>query len=383
MKKLIFLAGFFSFLTFATGCASSKIPASDIPDDSKKTAEQILSELSVEEKVGQLFLIEPDQFDPKFGNVKNYKYWKSVPSAHKNAFERYQVGGFILFGGNIKSKAQLKKLNAQMTELCKIPPFIAVDEEGGRVTRLARTEALEIKNVGSMESIGATGDVENARKAGEYIGSYLSEYGFTWDFAPDTDVNTNPENRVIGDRAFSSDPELVSAMANAYLDGLHEHKVLGCVKHFPGHGDTKDDTHEKSVYVAKNWEELKKSELIPFVKTFKNTDSVMIAHVSLPNVTSDGLPASLSKELITGKLRGELGYEGVILTDSLGMNAIKKHYTPGEAAVMAFNAGNDIILMPAEFFKAYDGVLEAVRNGVISESRLDESVLRILKLKGF
>ncbi len=109
----------------------------------------------------------------------------------------------------------------------------------------------------------------------------------------------------------------------------------------------------------------------------------MIAHVSLPNVTTDGLPASLSKELITGKLRGELGYEGVILTDSLGMNAIKKHYAPGEAAVMAFNAGNDIILMPAEFFKAYDGVLEAVRNGVISESRLDESVLRILKLKGF
>lgn len=383
MKKHIILLISSSFFLFSA-CATLNTK-SENSSDSKitKTAEELLSEMTLEEKVGQLFVIQPDQLDLKFGNVKNYKYWKSLPASQKINLQKYPVGGFIIFGGNIKSEKQLKALNGQLKAACKIEPFMAVDEEGGRVTRLAKTKSLGLKNVDSMEEIGSTGDIKKARQAGQYIGSYLYDYGFNWDFAPVTDVNTNPENRVIGNRAFGSDPNLVADMAGAYLDGLHSHKVMGCIKHFPGHGDTKDDTHVDFVYVAKNWDELKQCELIPFVKNLKKADSVMMAHVTVPAVSGEEIPASLSTEMIVGKLRGELGYKGLILTDSLGMGAIKKHYGAGNAAVMAFNAGNDIILMPAEFYKAWDGMLEACRNGEISEKRLNESVLRILKTKGY
>lgn len=364
---------------FLSACATTN----SITEKSEKhTAEKILSELTLEEKVGQLFVIQPDQLDPNFGG-KGFKYHKSFSGILSKNIKKYPVGGIILFGGNIKSKAQLKKFNQQVNENCKISPLIAVDEEGGRVTRLAKTSSLGIKNIGTAQEIGESKSLEHAEKAGEYIGTYLSEYGINWDFAPVTDVNTNPQNIVIGDRAFGTDPETVSEMAGAFLKGLHKTGVKGCIKHFPGHGDTKDDTHADFVAVDKTWDELKKCELIPFKKNFKHSDSVMIAHVTVDKVTGDGLPASLSKELITGKLRGELGYNGIILTDSLGMGAIKKYYSAADAAMMAFNAGNDIILMPAYFFEAYDGVLAAVKDGRISSKRLDESVLRILKFKGF
>lgn len=380
MKKslIITLAALFLF----SACASNNIAVHTGNKKTDLTAEQLISEMSLEEKVGQIFVIQPDQLDPNFGH-KGFKYHKSFSGILSKNIKKYQVGGVILFGGNISSKNQLKKFTSQVKANCRIPPLIAADEEGGRVTRLARTKNLEIENVGSMESIGNTGNPENAKKAGEYIGKYLAEYGFNWDFAPVTDVNTNPENIVIGDRAFGSDPYLVADMAAAYLDGLHAAKIKGCMKHFPGHGDTKDDTHEDFVAVYKSWDQLKKNELIPFEKNFSKADSIMIAHVTVKNVTKDNLPASLSKELLTDRLRGELGYRGLIVTDSLGMGAIKKYYKAGDAAVMAFNAGNDIILMPAYFFEAYEGFLEAVKSGQISQKRLDESLLRILRFKGF
>ena len=350
--------------------------------DSNSTAQEILSSMTLEEKIGQLFMIQPDQLDPAFGQ-KGFKYHKTFSGILVKNIKKYPVGGVVLFGGNIKDKTQLKKFNAQVNASCKIPPLIATDEEGGRVTRLAKTPALELKNVGTMEEIGSQNNVDKAFDAGFYIGSYLKDYGINWDFAPVTDVNTNPDNIVIGNRAFGSAPHLVAEMAYAYMIGLHESGVKGCIKHFPGHGDTKDDTHNDFVHIDKSWQELKSCELIPFERCLGIADSVMIAHVTLNNVTGDGLPASLSKELITGKLRGELGYKGIVLTDSLGMGAIKKHFTPGQAAVLAFNAGNDIILMPADFFKAYDGMLQAAKEGKISMKRIDESVLKILKFKGF
>ena len=305
-----------------------------------------------------------------------------MTSEMKENLKKYPVGGFLLFQKNIESESQLKKFNENLKKACAISPIIAVDEEGGRVARLARTESLGIKNVGAMEEIGKTGDTQKAQEAGAYIGSYLDEYGFTFDFAPVADVNSNPQNTVIGDRAFGSEPNEVAKMVGAFLDGLHSSKIKGCIKHFPGHGDTKDDPHKSFVSVEKTWDELNECELIPFKENFSKADSVMIAHISLTNVTSDGLPASLSKELID-KLRGELGYDGVVLTDALNMGAIKTYYDSAYAAILAFEAGNDILLMPQDFEKAYDGVLSAVKNGRISEKRLNESVMRILKLKGF
>lgn len=361
------------------GCTSA-------PQESQ-TAEQILSRMTTEEKVAQLFVISPDQLDPRgfSGTGATFAEFPHTTLTEELArtLKKYPVGGFCLFAKNIESKKQLKTLNRQLRKSCRIPPILAVDEEGGRVARLARTESLGLENVGSMESIGATEDENAAQKAGAYIGSYLAEYGFTLDFAPVADVNTNPENVVIGDRAFGSDSALVARMAGAFLSGLHSAGVGGCLKHFPGHGDTKSDTHADYVAVEKSWEELDSCELIPFKENLARADAVMVAHVTLLNATSDGLPASLSKELISGRLREELGYEGIVLTDALNMGAIQKNFGSGEAAVLAFEAGNDILLMPQYLDEAYKEVLAAVISGRISAERLDESVLRILRFKGF
>ena len=195
------------------------------------------------------------------------------------------------------------------------------------------------------------------------------------------DINSNPLNIVIGNRSFGSDKELVSSMVSSFLDGLHSEKVAGCIKHFPGHGDVSGDTHDGYVAVLKTWDQLLDTELVPFCENMDTADMIMVAHLTLPNITPDGLPASLSHELITEKLRGELGYQGLIITDALAMGAIEKAYSSSEAAVLAFNAGSDILLMPYDYREAFEGVLSAVQSGEISEERLNESVLRILELK--
>ena len=259
--------------------------------------------------------------------------------------------------------------------------FIAIDEEGGRVARIGRNSNFDVPRYDSMEAVGNTGDPQNAYEAGLAIGTYLQEYGLNVDFAPVADMNTNPNNVVIGDRAFGSDPQLVSDMVNAAIDGFHEAGIITSIKHFPGHGDTTGDTHDGYVAVTKSWEELKNCELIPFIAALDNTDMVMAAHITLPNITTDGLPASLSHEILTEKLRGELGYQGVIVTDSLSMGAIIQNYSPLESVKTAFLAGADILLMPRNFTEGFDGLVAAIETGEISEERLNESVLRILKLK--
>ena len=170
-------------------------------------------------------------------------------------------------------------------------------------------------------------------------------------------------------------------MVPAALDGLHAAGIMGCVKHFPGHGDTSADTHDGYVSVQKDWEQMKQCELVPFIAALDKTDMVMAAHITAPNVTSDGLPASLSRQMIQQRLRQELGYEGVVITDALEMGAVAAGYSSAEAAVLAIQAGVDILLMPANPLEAFDGVRAAVASGEISQARLDESVLRILSLK--
>lgn len=170
-------------------------------------------------------------------------------------------------------------------------------------------------------------------------------------------------------------------MVGAYIEGLNSHDIMATIKHFPGHGDTKGDTHKRYVRQDKNWDQLIESDLIPFKNNLDNTDLVMVAHITVPKVTDDGLPSSLSKEMITDRLRGQLGYDGIVITDALDMGAIVNQYSPTESVVEAFNAGADILLMPANFREAYDGLVDAIERGDISEEKLDESVLKILHLK--
>ena len=233
-----------------------------------------------------------------------------------------------------------------------------------------------------MGAIGATGDPRNAYECGNTIGTYLHRYGFDVDFAPVADVNTNPENIVIGARAFSDDPEVAAPMVTSYLQGLKDAGVTGCIKHFPGHGDTKADTHFGYASSAKTWEEMLGCEMVTFKAGIQwGCQLIMTAHIGAPNVTGSDIPATMSSVILQDKLRRELGYQNIIITDGMEMGAITKQYTNTEAAVGCIKAGVDIVLNPLVFTEAFDAVVKAVEDGTITEQRIDESVRRILKLK--
>ena len=379
-----------SAVIMAGGCGGSS--SSFVQIDSG--IDSVISSMTLREKVGQMFMIRPETL---YAEITPGELWKKIASKDadiqavlytltdemKATLRDYPAGGFALFTQNLNTPSQVKKLISDLYGASNTYPFIAIDEEGGRVARLANKKSFdaEIQNVGSMESIGETGDPQNAYNAANYIGGYLSDYGFNLDFAPVADINTNPDNIVIGDRSFGTTAELVSEMAGAYLDGLHSRGVMGTLKHFPGHGDTTQDTHTGYVAVYKTWEELLDTELIPFIDNFRKTDMIMTEHITMKNVTSDDLPATLSHTILTEKLRGELGYDGVIITDSMEMGAINNAYPSGEAAVMAVEAGADIVLLPYDYCAAFDAVVDAVESGRISEERINESVRRILRLK--
>ena len=202
------------------------------------------------------------------------------------------------------------------------------------------------------------------------------------DAAPDADVLTNPANEVVKYRSFGSDPDLVSRMAAAELKGLNDQGIIGMYKHFPGHGGTTADSHEGYVYVEENLEELKSGALVPFQDGADNgLQVIMVSHIACPEVTGNNTPATLSRELVTDLLREDMGFDGLVITDALNMGAITEQYSSGEAAVAALNAGVDMLLMPADFQAAYDGVMAALENGELTEERIDESVRRVLEIK--
>ena len=386
---LIFCA-LLSAVIMAGGCGGSSGSLVQI----ESGLDAVVSSMTLREKVGQMFMIRPETL---YAEITPGELWQKIASKDaniqtvlytltdemKSTLKDYPAGGFALFTQNLDTPSQVKRLISDLYGASNIYPFIGIDEEGGRVARLANKKSFdaEIQNVGTMESIGETGDPQNAYNAANYIGGYLSNYGFNLDFAPVADINTNPDNIVIGDRSFGTTAALVSEMAGAYLDGLHSRGVMGTLKHFPGHGDTTQDTHTGYVAVYKTWDELLNTELIPFIDNFSKTDMIMTEHITMKNVTSDDLPATLSHTVLTEKLRGELGYDGVIITDSMEMGAINQTYPSGMAAVMAVEAGVDIVLLPYDYCAAFDAIVDAVESGRISESRINESVRRILRLK--
>lgn len=348
-------------LVFILSCCDRNIENTSSTETSSEPTETelLLSSMTLEEKVWQLFFVRCEERG------------------------EYPVGGVVLFAKDIKNPTCLKSLTREITASNpKTAPLIAIDEEGGRVARIAQNPNFNVPKYQSMLSIGQTGNTENAFEVGENIGKYLKEYGIDINFAPVADVFTNSENTVIGDRAFSRDPETAAKMVAAAINGFHSEGIKTAAKHFPGHGNTKTDSHLGLAYSNKSWEELKNCELIPFSSAISaKTDLIMTAHISLPNIIGDNTPASLSYKILTKKLRGEMGYNGVIVTDALDMGAITEYYSDGTAAVKAFLAGADILLMPEDLEESYNAVLSAVKNGEITEERLNQSVERILKLK--
>lgn len=380
-KKWVMISICFAVTAFLTGYILAygfKIPSrservkppepgvtSEKPDPIKKQ----IDSLTLREKIGQMVMVgfEGD----------------AISDDAKQLIEEHHVGGIILFKRNVKNSDQmlslindLKKTNS----INKIPLFLSIDEEGGRVARMPD----EIKKLPACGMIGEINDPDLSFKIGGLIGQELKAFGLNMDFAPVLDINSNPNNPVIGDRSFGTNPNIVSDLGIQTMKGIQSQNVISVVKHFPGHGDTSVDSHVGLPSVNHDPERLKNFELIPFAAAIKNkADAVMIAHILLPKIDPEH-PASFSQTVITDILRKDLKFNGVVITDDLTMGAITNNYDLGDAAVKAVAAGSDIILVCHSLEKetqAINALARAVESGAIPTDRINESVYRILKLK--
>ncbi|WP_346886896.1 beta-N-acetylhexosaminidase [Clostridium sp. UBA1056] len=355
-----------------TGDKSKEDSGEDNNREKQKVVDLIqnqIDNMTLEEKVGQMFIV----------GFNGYEVDDNIANLIKNK----KAGGVILFSKNIDTVDQTKKLIESLNALNgenKPKLFMSVDEEGGIVSRIP-------KEMGQFESawdVGATGDLNYAFEHGKVIGETIKSLGFNMDFAPVLDVNSNPNNPVIGIRAFSNDPEIVKTMGTEVYKGLRKSGVLAVGKHFPGHGDTDVDSHFAVPFINKSLNELKNLELIPFKYAIDNgMDMIMVSHLYLPQLDSEYV-ASLSNNIVTKLLREELGFNGVVVTDDMIMEGVKGQYPTAESAVKAIEAGDDLIIVSTgidDQNSAIDGVIEAVRNGIISEKRINESVYRILRVK--
>lgn len=353
--------------TTAQNSPDTAEPGQDSQTDQIKA---LIDSMTLEEKVGQLVIVGVDGYE-------NDEHSKQL-------MEKYHAGGFILFKKNIQDSAQLLTLLNSLKEtnaaLNKVPMFLSVDEEGGRVSRLPD----EFKKFPSNKVIGQKNDSSLSYQIGNILGRELSSFGFNMDFAPVLDINSNPKNPVIGDRSFGTTAGLVSRLGIETMKGIRAENVISVVKHFPGHGDTSVDSHVGLPRVNHDLKRLKSFELVPFKAAIENSvDAIMIAHILLPKLDPEN-PASFSKAVITDLLRTDMNFNGVVITDDFTMGAIEKNYDMGGAAVKSIQAGADIVLVCHGFDKqetVIKALLAAAQTGQISTGRLDESVYRVLELK--
>lgn len=348
---------------------NAALPQEDIIDND---VELILSGMTLEEKVYQMMFVTPESLTG-VGQVTQ------SGNTTKEALGKYPVGGIIYFSQNIKTREQVTQMITSAQEYSKIPLFIGVDEEGGRVARIANNPEMCTTKLSPMKDVET---IEDAYNVGQTLGKELKELLFNVDFAPVADVIIYEKNSEIGDRSFGTDPNWVADCVGEVVKGLEENGVSATLKHFPGHGSTKVDSHTGYSASERTIDELRQCEFLPFEKGIAaGCDFVMVSHMTLVNATSEKLPSSLSKEVITGYLKSDLGFKGIVITDSLSMGAITKEYGVDEAAVLAIEAGNDMLLMPKDIKISADAVIKAVNEGRISEERIDESIRKILNTK--
>ena len=340
--------------------------------------EERLSGMSLREKVGQMFFVCPEALTASEENAGAY----ALSEEMRETLQDYPAGGIVLFSDNIQDPDQLRALTRDLQQASAIPLFIGADDEGGKVVRIASAPGFSVTQFPLLPELAAEGGTEAVREMGRTLGGYLQEYGVNTDFAPVADVADPDQTNIVSDRAFGTDPQEVSELVTAEIEGLHETGTLTCAKHYPGHGSAAEDTHESMGHIPKTWEELRQSDLLPLAAAVSaGTEFIMTGHLVVEDTGEEETPASLSPFLVSEKLRGELGYTGIIITDSLSMGAITESYDSASAAVLAVKAGNDMLLMPEDYTDAFNAVLEAVENGEISEARIDESARRILQAK--
>ncbi|QDI91698.1 beta-N-acetylhexosaminidase [Salicibibacter halophilus] len=337
--------------------------------------------MTVEEKVGQMLM-------PAFRTWGHENVTQMLPGLEQ-LVKQHHLGGVILFGGNMQTPAQTTELIADYQASSeKYGMLIGADQEGGLVQRIPFGTGMP----GNM-ILGAGNDPDMTKETGRVIGTELQSLGINMNMAPSIDVNNNPDNPVIGVRSFGEDPGAVAKHGIAYMKGLQATGVAATAKHFPGHGDTAVDSHIGSPEVGHDRHRLSNVEWVPFQKAMDHdVDAMMTAHVTLPDIdprtvhsVNSGkditLPATLSDRVLTDLMRDEMGYDGVIFTDALEMNAISAHFEPADAAIRAVKAGSDIIVMPVALEEVAKGMVDAVKQGEIDEKNIDASIERILELK--
>lgn len=371
-------------------CVIANIPVAN----ATATVDEIIKKMSTEEKIGQMITVDIQNWNGEALTIMEDEISEII--------SKHAVGGVILFEENLQNEQQIVNLTTALQSSAKkskngIPLFISTDQEGGEVVRLKTGTSLS----GNM-SLGAINNSADAKKAGSIIGAELSALGINVDYAPSLDVNSNPENPIIGLRSFSSNPQIVSNLGVQMIKGIQEKNVIASAKHFPGHGDTSTDSHTSLPTVNKTMEQLKECELIPFENAVKNgVDMIMTAHIQFPQIETNTvkseltqdeivLPATLSKTFVTDLLRNKMGYNGVVTTDAMNMEAISSNFGMAQACILAINAGVDELLMPVSLTNADSGVelasligniKSAVVNGVIKEETINSAVKRILTLK--
>ena len=339
------------------------------PDPVKVRAEELLSGMTLREKLCQLMIVRPEVLTGESPVT-------AAGETTRLALETYPVGGLIYSVDNLVTQEQTREMITNTQSYSKLPLFISADEEGGNVGRLMyKLGTTWVNSMYSYKDQGADTAYSNAKTIGTDMVSCL----FNTDFAPVADVWTNPANTVIGDRAYSDDFEQAAELVASAVRGFTDAGVICCLKHFPGHGDTSTDTHEGAAVVSKSLDELRAGEFLPFVSGIEaGADMVMMGHITVTLV--DPEPATISKAIITDVLRGELGWDGVVISDSLDMGALAG-YDNGEVCVKFLEAGGDILLGIPDIETALTALEAAVTDGRLTESRIDESVQRVLELK--
>lgn len=332
----------------------------------------VIDVMPLEDKVAGLFIVTPEAITGVSKAVK-------AGEGTKDALSEWPVGGLVYFKQNMQSAEQLEEMLHNTALYARAPLFLAVDEEGGSVARLASAGLAD--KVDSAGKIGQTGDPNNAYQAGVTIGTALNRFGFNLDFAPVADI-ASVENSYMGDRVYGSDAQTASPFVVSMIQGLKEQKIASCLKHFPGNGATTQDPHTGIATTDRTAEQFRAEEFEVFRAGIEaGAEMVMVSHMAAPGLTGGNDPCSLSETVVTDILRKELGFDGVIITDALNMGAISDYYGSEEAAIMALQAGCDMLLMPENLEEAYNGILNAVNEGYISEERINDSLRRIYRIK--
>lgn len=369
-------------LIMASGCGKNNTTKELKTEDLDETtlqgmAKDITKEMSLKNKIGQLFMVSVYQLDE--AESKNQT---SVTDNMKKTLKKYPAGGVVMFAKNIDTRDQTKKMIKELQKTSYVPLFMAVDEECGTVSRIASNPKMKMTAYPSAQEVGKNFSNKQIAKMGQTQGKELKELGFNMNLAPVADVLTNENNTEIGDRSFGTDCKKVANIVSTLIKNMQKQQISATLKHFPGSGETGGDTHRGSTETYQTIETLRDKDFRPFKSGMKaGVDAIMVSHLMLSNVTDEKEPSSLSSRVVSDILRDELEYSGIIMTDAMNMKAITDNYSAGEASVKALQAGVDLIVMPDNYKEAYNAVYKAVQSGKIKESRIDKSVRRIIYTK--